>query len=49
MAKLYMEDMRGFSSFEADSLPSCDEFDTESVTMSYFKERCSEGIVLLGG
>lgn len=29
----------GFSSFEADSLPDCSEFDTESVTLEYARER----------
>lgn len=39
LGTLYSQDMKGFSSFEADSLPSFDEFDSESVTISYFKER----------
>lgn len=40
LGNLYSDkDMKGFSSFEADSLPSFDEFDDESVVMSYFKER----------
>lgn len=46
MAKLgnmYSQDMKGFSSFEADSLPSFDEFDSESITISYFKERSALG------
>lgn len=29
----------GFNSFEGDSLPDYSEFDTESVTLDYFKER----------
>lgn len=29
----------GFSSFDSDSIADCSEFDTESVTMDYFKER----------
>lgn len=40
LGTLYSQDMKGFSSFEADSIPDFDEFDTESVTLSYFKERC---------
>lgn len=41
LGTLYSQDMKGFSSFEADSLPSFDEFDSESV-ISYFKERFEE-------
>lgn len=29
----------GFHSFDADSLPDYSEFDSESVTLDYFKER----------
>lgn len=29
----------GFSSFDSDSLPDYSEFDSESVTLDYFKER----------
>lgn len=29
----------GFSSFDSDSLPEYSEFDSESVTLDYFKER----------
>lgn len=29
----------GFHSFDADSLSSYSEFDTESVTLDYFRER----------
>lgn len=29
----------GFSSFDGDSLPDYSEFDSESVTLEYFKER----------
>lgn len=39
LGTLYSQDMKGFSSFEADSLPDFDEFDSSSVTISYFKER----------
>lgn len=31
----------GFSSFDADSIPDYSEFDSESVTLDYFKERYS--------
>lgn len=29
----------GFTSFDSDSLPDYSEFDSESVTLDYFKER----------
>ncbi len=31
--------LEGFNSFDGDSLPDYSEFDTESVTLDYFKER----------
>lgn len=39
LGNLYSEDMKGFSSFEADSLPSFDEFDSDAVQEYYYKER----------
>lgn len=34
-----IQEMKGFSSFEDDSLPDYSEFDSDSVTITYFKER----------
>lgn len=39
LGKLYNDDMKGFSSFEVDTDSCFDEFDSESVTLDYFKER----------
>ncbi|KRG01103.1 uncharacterized protein Dmoj_GI23228, isoform B [Drosophila mojavensis] len=32
--------LSGMSSFDAESLPDYSEFDSESVTLDYYKERC---------
>lgn len=45
LGQLYNEDMKGFSSFEVDT-DSCfdEEFDSESVTLDYFKERFDQDL-----
>lgn len=39
LGNLYSEDMKGFSSFEADSLPSFDEFDEVATMQDFYNER----------
>lgn len=39
LGKLYSEDMKGFSSFEADSMASFEEFDDLNTMQDYLKDR----------
>lgn len=39
LGKLYSEDMKGFSSFEADSMASFEEFDDLTTMEEYIKDR----------